>query len=242
MKKLVLGALLAVVSSAGCGSSGGTTTTGVTVDVNWKFTQLSDNSVLGCPSGFDTATIISQATDDSTHLGSGRMFTDLFNCSAGHGTIVLPDDTYLIWVQIENSSGSSLYAQSQETFYDTLVDTKPVDAEIIDDGGFFFLTWDLVRAGTQAPLSCASAAVPASGGVRTVATLSSNMSTHTDDLFTCEDHYGTSAPLIAGNYVIAVNAEAANDSGALGDSTSVNATIKAPSRLTDLGHILIPID
>jgi hypothetical protein len=236
MKKLVLGALVAVGSSVGCGSSG---SSDVIVDVSWKFTQA-DGTTLGCPSGFDTATIISQATDDTTHLGSGQMFTDLFTCSDGQGTIALPDDTYLIWVQIENTSGSSLYAQSQETFYDTLVDTRPVEAEIVDDGGFLFLTWDLVRAGTQAPLSCATAAVPSNGGVRTVATGVSSPAYHTDDIFTCEDHYGVTARLLAGTYTVAVNAE--DSVGALGGSTSVDATVHAPSIQTDIGHILIPID
>jgi hypothetical protein len=239
MKKLVLGALLAVAASsagAGCSSS-----SNVIVDVNWKFTQLSNNTTLGCPTGFDTATIMSQATSDTTHLGAGQTFTDLFPCSTGHGTIALPDDSYLIWVQIENSSGSSLYAQSQETFYDTAIDTKPVEAEIIDDGGYFFLTWDLERAATGASLSCASAPVPSGGGVRTVATSMANNTTSTDDIFTCEDHYGVSDPLIAGQYVIAVAAEDAAKQ-ALGDSTSVNATIHAPSGLTDLGHLTLKID
>jgi hypothetical protein len=240
MKKLVLGAALAVAASVGCGSSGGTVETGVTVPVSWKFTQLSNNSVLGCPAGFDTAAIISQATDDTSHLGSGRMFTDQFDCSAGHGTIVLPDDTYLIWVEIENRSGTSTYAQSQETFYDTLVDTAPVEAEIIDDGGFLFLEWDLFDAVSNARMSCTQAGIHASGSVDVIATGISGSTMSADDRFDCEDHYGVTDPLIAGTYQVAIEAvDASNQS--IGDAPSVTKAIQAPGGYTNLGLVKIQI-
>lgn len=238
MKKLVLGAALAVAASVGCGSSGGVET-GVTVPVSWKFTQLSNNSVLGCPAGFDTATIISQAIDDTSHLGSGRMFTDQFDCSAGHGTIVLPDDTYLIWVEIENRSGTSTYAQSQETFYDTLVDTAPVEAEIIDDGGFLFLEWDLFDASNRR-MSCTQAGIHASGSVDVIATGISGSTMSADDRFDCEDHYGVTDPLIAGTYQVAIEAVDASNLS-IGDAPSVTKAIQAPGGYTNLGLVKIQI-
>jgi len=233
MKKLVLGALLAVASSAGCSSSSDSLVT-----VTWKFTHLPDNTALGCPSGFDTATIVSQATDDTTHLGAGRMFTDLFDCAAGQGTIRLPDDTYLVWVQIENHSGSSQYAQSQETFYDTVVDTAPVQAEIIDNGGFFFLTWDLVKASNGASVSCATAGSTSVEGISTSLTTSTNDVT---DMFACQDHYGTTFPLVEGTYTVQVDALNSANQGLSETMTLTNKQIVAPNHLTDLGHLLIPI-
>jgi hypothetical protein len=240
MKKLVLGALVAVASSVGCGSSGGTGGD-VLVDVNWKFTQISDNTVLGCPAGFGTARIISQATDDTTHVGAGQQFMDKFDCAAGRGTISLPDDTYLIWVEIESNSGSSTYAQSQETFYDTLVDTGAVNAEIIDDGGFFYLEWDLFDANTHAAMSCAQAGIGASGAVEAISTGVSGTTMSADDQFTCTDHYGVTDPLIAGTYLVSVEAVDSTKHSIGNAPELTNQVIRAPGGFTNLGLVKIQI-
>ena len=241
MKKLVLGALLiAAASSTACtpvNDGGGDTL----VSVRWDFTHFADGSARSCPVGFGTATIVSQTTDDVTHLGTGQNFIDQFNCSDGQGTILLPsDDTYLVWVQIENDSGSSLYAQSEETFVDTSLSVPPIDVTIFDDAGFFFLEWDLEDAVSHAPLSCTQAGLNGSAGaVEAVATLATSTNVLFTDQFTCSDHYGTTDPLLAGTYTVSVEATVNNQS--IGNAPAVTKTISAPNRLTDLGLFVIPV-
>jgi hypothetical protein len=238
MKKLVLGAALVVaVTSVGCTTSDGGSDE-VAVPVSWKFTELSTNSSLGCPQGFGTARIVSQVIDERTHLGTGQEFTDLFNCSDLHGTIGLPPEgQFLIWVEIESNSGGTLYAQSQETLYDTEFDTGTVDAEIIDDGGFFFLEWDLYDASNRL-VGCSDAG---SSSVEVIATALSSGTESTDDKFDCADHYGVTDPVIAGTYQVAIEALDSADR-ALGDGPPVTKNIVAPGGYTDLGLVKIQLD
>jgi hypothetical protein len=237
MKKLVLGALLAVASSAGCTTS----TSESIVTATWTFHHLADHSVRSCPVGFNTATIVSQPTDDGTHRGVGTTIVDKFDCAAGSGTITLPDDNYLVWVQIENDSGSSVYTKSEQSFVDTSVGDSRIDVDILDDGGYFFLTWDLVDAVSHAPLSCAQAGVTASGSIETAASIAGSQSVLITDKFTCEDHFGTTGALLAGNYVVSVDALDSSNKALSSQSTVVTKSITAPDGLTDLGNIMIPI-
>jgi len=246
MKNLVLGALLAAASIAtGCSSSdgddGGPVVVGTTVTVNWDFTHLADGTARSCPSGFGTAIIKSQATDDTTHLGTGTDFVDKFDCSAGKGTIVLPDnDTYLVWVEITKDSESSLYAETNSTFVDTSADVPDINVEILDDGGYFFFTWDL-EEDDGTPVACADANIDPAGAVDAVSTSIANANDFKDDRFTCADHYGTTDGLVAGTYTVAISVDDAG--GKIGEAeTKTNQVIKAPNKLTDLGHVIITLD
>lgn len=235
MKKLILGALLAAASSVGCSSSSSNSV----VDVSWTFTHLADNSARSCPSGFGTANIISQTIDPTTHKLTGLQVVDQFNCSAGHGTITLPDDAFLIWVEIATDSGSSKYAESAATYVDTSLGDATVDTEILDDGGYFFFTWDLVDAQTSALLSCAAAGVTSSGSVDIISASVADSTYVKEDKFTCADHYGTTEGLLAGEYDITIQAE---NNGVLGVADPFSDTILPQNGLTDLGNIMIPIN
>jgi hypothetical protein len=233
MNRLVLGTLAAIASLAGCGGS-----SDAVVTMHWSFVHLADGAARSCPTGFGTASIVSQSTDPVTHLGVGTTIVDKFDCAAGRGTITLPDDTYIVWVQIENSDGSSVYAKSAESYVDTLDGDQSIDVQILDDGGYFFLTWDLVRESTGAALSCRDAGVTANGAVDVLTKLVTSSSVTTDK-FTCEDHFGTTAPLLSGDYDVTVEA---SNNGILGIADPIAAKIKAPNGLTYLGDIVIPIN
>jgi len=233
MKKLVLAALAAVASFTGC------TTADSTVSVSWSFTHLEDNTARSCPTGFGTASIISQTIDPTTNRGTGLTVVDKFDCAAGRGTITLPDDTFLVWVEITNDARTSTYAQSGDTFVDTSLGDAAFGVEILDDGGYFFLSWDLLRASSGALLSCSQAGA---GGNGSVTVHAAGPRSITDDQFQCEDHFGTTKPLLADSYSIAVDAEDANDVP-LGDAMTLDdEIIAAPNKLTDLGNLMIPID
>jgi hypothetical protein len=61
------------------------------------------------------------------------------------------------------------------------------------------------------------------------------------DRFPCEHGFGTTDPLLADTYTVSV--DAAISSGAIGTApTLTNKVVNSPNGLTDLGHIIIPIN
>lgn len=236
MKKLVLGALLAVVSSTGCTVS---TSTEAVVTARWSFTNFATDSARSCPVGFDTATIVSQAWDPVSNELVGSPVLDLFDCADMQGTTLPLDGIFLVWVQIESATGQ-VYAESSHTYVDTADGDVLIDFEIFDDAGFFFLTWDLVDAVTDAPLTCDQAGVVGDASIETIATIVGSTFALVDK-FQCEHGYGTTSPLLEGTYTVSVDAEV--NGAAVGTApTLTNRVIQAPNGLTDLGHILIPIE
>ncbi len=249
MKNLVLGALFAVASvSTGCTSSDGDDGGGggggdtSLVHVSWSFSHLETNEARSCPTGFGTAVVKSQVVDVTSHLGTGTDFTDLYNCSDMSGTIELPAGAqYLVWVEFTNDSQTSKYAESNSNFVDTDGSLDPIKVEIFDDGGYFFFTWDLADSSGHL-LNCADAGVTANGSVEAVATSIANSSYFKNDKFTCEDHYGTTDPLLADDYTVSIDAEGTDGGGAIGQAPTLNnKEITAPNGLTDLGHAVITI-
>jgi hypothetical protein len=238
MKNLVLGALLVAASSTGCIISSDSTEAVITA--NWSFTHFADLSARSCPTGFQTATIVAQPWDPISNELFGTPVLDKFNCSDATGTTDPLDGIYLVWVQIETDSGSTQYAKSKQYYVDTADGDAAFNFNILDDAGFFFLTWDLVDAVTQAPLTCKEAAGTGNSTVETHATIAGT-SFLLSDAFPCDHGFGTTAPLLAGNYTVSVNA--AISSGSIGTAPALaNKVIKAQNGLTDLGHVLIPID
>jgi hypothetical protein len=238
MKNLVLGALLvAAASSTACTSS----STDVTVTAHWKFTHITDGTARSCPTGYDTATVFAQPVDALTADANGGLISaDLFDCSAGSGTIIVPDGLYLMSVRIENHSGSMKYADSESQFIDTANDSG-FSVEILDDGGYLTFRWVLQDATSHARLTCADAGVTSNGSVESIATSTVNHSFMLTDKFTCEDHYGTTDGLPAGSYTVSLDAE--NNNQALGAPVNLAAVpVGAPNTVTDLGLQVLPID
>jgi hypothetical protein len=119
-------------------------------------------------------------------VAGGLEVVDKFTCSDRSGTTDALDGVFLLWVQIENDSGSSVYARSESEFFDTIDGDTAIDLPtLFVDAGYFDLTWDLVNSGNSR-LSCAQAGIGSSGSVATtvVATSSTFMAV---DKFTCTD-------------------------------------------------------
>jgi hypothetical protein len=237
MKKLVLGALLGAVASAtGCTSAA----TDAVITANWSFTHFADHTMRSCPTNYPTASIYSQVWDPIGHRLTGTVVRDAFNCSDKNGTTDPLDGIFLVWVQIENDAGTSVYAKSESFYVDTADGDVTLDFPILDDAGFFFLTWDLHDAQTNALLNCSQAGLTGDAAVETVATMVGTTSLVTDK-FQCEHHFGTTDPLLAGTYTVSVEATVNNQS--VGNApTLTNRVISSPNGLTDLGNIIIPID
>jgi hypothetical protein len=237
MKTLVLGALLAAVaSSTGCLISDSTE---AVVTARWSFTHFADKTPRSCPVGFDTTTIYAQPWDPINNRLIGSPVQDLFDCADGIGTTAPLDGIFLVWVQVETNSGTP-YAESESIYVDTADGDVSLDFPIYDDAGFFYLTWDLEDAVTGAPLTCDQAGVTGDAGVETVATIVGTSFMLTD-VFECDHYFGTTAPMLAGTYTVSVDAVV--DGEAVGVAPALtNKRISSPNGLTDLGHVIIPID
>jgi len=245
MKNLVCGTLLAATSTilgSGCIIESDDS---IDVTATWTFKHIADGTARSCPVGFNTAAVIAQEVTPLTLRPIGSKIIDLYDCNAGAGFDTLRrNSTYLMYVQIQNDSGSSVYAQGgQQAFIDTRVDSG-FSTEILDDGGYFFLTWDLVDKASNAPLACGDVAglTTSAGAVETVSTNVANTTSFKSDKFTCTDHAGTTSGLVAGRYRVSVSA-AIDGTGAVSDSVSLdNKDINAPNGVTDLGHVILPIN
>jgi hypothetical protein len=246
MKNLVLGCTIALTASqvAGC-----IITTGeddyATVGATWQI-RTTAGSVASCPPGFDTAALFNQAVDSQGNpIGSctgpssisGTCFVDLFNCDANSGiSAPLPPTRYLTWLAITDHNGINTYAQSLSAYLDVRAIDLDFHAQILTDGGYFNLTWDLVGEDTNAPLSCSQASANNVGLIATV----SGGSTAFDTGWPCEDGYGVTGGIPQGSYTVVVDAHVA--AGSVGQAPDLpNKVIQGPNRVTPLGHVTIPI-
>src|SRR5690606_40270428 len=107
MKNLVLASLIALAASqaAGCiiTTSGDDDPGGPVcpletgnITANWQIKSAATGTVLGCPAGYHTAALYSQAVNaDGTPVGSP--IVDLFDCECGTGTTALTPGLYQMW-------------------------------------------------------------------------------------------------------------------------------------------------
>src|ERR1700759_178374 len=160
MKNLVLGTLLvAAASSAACSSS---TATDAVVTARWSFSSYDNRNspaTAPCPAGFTTGSVHAKEWDPvlGQFVPGGIEVIDKFNCSDKGGTPASLDGVFLIWVQIEGTSGANVYAQSESVFFDTINGDKSIDLPtLFTDAGYLDLSWDLVDSGNTR-LSCAAA-------------------------------------------------------------------------------------
>lgn len=242
MKNLVLGSLIAIAASqaAGCiisSDNGGGSNAYITA--NWQIKHEASNTVIPCPPTFDTAALYNQPVDSAGN-NAGAVVVDLFDCAANTGTSApLAPGLYLSWIEIANHTNTQVYAKSLSANVDITTQDKSFSAQILDDGGYFQLQWDLVGAQTNAALSCAQAG--AAGGVEAIATDVANSSNSASDQFNCELHYGVSAGFVQGTYTVSVAAlNSANQS--IGTANPLtNKVIQPKNLVTDLGTVQIPI-
>lgn len=204
---------------------------------NWTIETVS-GTTLSCPPTNDTAAVYSQEVDAAGN-NVGSPIIDLFNCSDFTGDVLLDPGTYRVWIAITTDTNSQTYAESLSAFVDLTTSDKTFSASILDDGGYFQVTWDLVGATTSTPLTCATAG--ATGGVELVSTLV-GPDTMISDIWNCEDGTAITAGLPAGEYALSLAALDSTE-GSIGTApTLTNKVIMGPNKVTDLGTVEIPID
>lgn len=231
MKNLVWRVLLAAVaSSIGCSGAASVVT------AQWSFTHLATNAPAQCGNASDMAVVRAQTWAPDTQT-TGTSFSGSYSCAAGRGSLTLSDDTYLVWVEIRTAAGG-IVAQSGKAVVDTSQGDQTVDAGFSDDGGYFSFSWDLISKATNGRVSCKGAG---SGKVGITATSVATQMAYKGQPFSCEDHFGTTQPLLVDTYTISINALDAGASAAIGDASTLTNQSIQPDQATDLGNIKISV-
>lgn len=244
MKNLVFGALLAAaVSATACTSS--STPTNAVVTAHWSFSSYANRNSAPtdpCPAGFSTASVHAKEWDPvlGQFVPGGLEVIDKFNCSDKIGTTDPLDGVFLIWVSIENTSGSSVYAESESEFFDTIDGDATIELPtLFTDAGYFDLSWKLTSS-SGARLSCSDVGIGPSGSVSTTAISVASPSFMLIDKFTCTDGFGTSDVLPVDTYDVTVTAS--TGSADVGASDPIpDVPIHAPNGLTHLGPVTIHV-
>ena len=240
MNKLVLGSLLLSFAATGCIISDPDE---ATINAEWSFRTVNASGQISppnsCPTGFDTVALHNQELDASDRP-IGPEIIDLFDCvdMRNFSDPVRPG-VYETFISVTNASGSSIYADSLIAIVDVTVSDKTFNAQIVDNGGYFKVAWDLRDAVTNAALDCRD--VVGIDGVEIASTLAGTTQAVTD-IFDCENLVDFSAAVMEGNYVVSV--AALNTAGqALGQPQTLNnRTMRNRNQVTDLGSVALPID
>lgn len=244
MKKLVLVALMAMV---GMTASGCIITSGdddpvdefAAITAEWSFKNLASNdNTLPCPPTYNTTALYNQVIDEAGNL-VGQPIIDLFDCGDFRGTATdLDPDIYQSWIEVTTGSGGMVYAQSLSAIVDVIDVDKTFSTTILEDGGYFQLSWTLADANGGGTLTCSQAAAT---GVGVLATLT-GPNTATDDQLDCAPGFGVTAGLLMGSYTVEVSA--INNAGeGLGAGIIRTAqVIDDQNAVTDLGSFMLPID
>jgi hypothetical protein len=210
-----------------------------TISARWAFRNMADGATTACPAGFDTVELFTQAIDDSG-APLGEPSTDLFDCEARTGLSTdLPPDVYQAWIEVRSHDLRTLYAQSLSSVLDVRQANESFSTDILNDGGYFQLSWDLVAKSTNRLLDCSQ--VSGADSILAVSTSMADAHRIYDDRRACADYSGVTAGLLQGTYTITVDVMAGDRS--LGTAaTLTNRMIAGQNRVTDLGTIPIAID
>lgn len=218
----------------GGGGGGGGSVEIATIDARWSLRNMVDGAVTRCPVGFDTVEVLAQAIDaDGVPLDDPNV--DLFDCATGAGRVTdLLPDVYQVWLEVRSHDRAQLYAQSLSQVIDVRTADQTFSTDVLNDGGYFQLSWDLVGGATRRPLTCAQAGID---GVRATSSSSSRIY---EDRRACDDATGISEGLLQGPYTLTIEATAAGTThGSLVLPTTV--TIAGQNRITDVGTVSIPV-
>lgn len=217
------------------GGGGGTAL--ASISARWSLRNMVDGAFTRCPTGFDTVELLAMPVDaDGVPLDEPSV--DLFDCEsrAGSSTDLLPD-IYQVWIEVRSRDRQALYAQSLSRILDVRTADQGFSTDILNDGGYFQLSWDLVGASTNRPLACAQ--VTGLDSVFAVSTSVADAHRVYEDRRLCDDYAGVSEGLLQGSYTITIDAMAGNRS--LG-AVALTDQIAGQNRITDLGTVTIPLD
>ncbi|HEU0035783.1 MAG TPA: hypothetical protein VFQ53_34460 [Kofleriaceae bacterium] len=209
------------------------------ITARWSFHNIATDKTTACPAGFDTVALNNQELDvDGRPIG--QPYIDLFDCADGSGiSAPLAPSVYQTWISVTNTDGTQTYADSLSAIVDVIDTDKTFTASILNDGGYFQLSWDLVGATSNQPLACSD--VPGLASIESIGTSIASPDIAAADKFTCGDHAGVTGGFLQGAYTVSITALDRNDRALSEPVNLANQKIAARNRVTDLGHVEIPI-
>jgi hypothetical protein len=204
------------------------------ITAHWQFKDLATDQTTACPAGFDTVAVNSLPVDPAGRP-SGQVIIDLFDCADGVGlTDPLDPDVYQTWIGVTNTDGTKMYAESTTTTVDIIERDAAVDTEILNDGGYFSLAWDLVGATSNSKLACTEL-----GATKIALSTATSVRAEADE-FGCGDHFGVTGGFVKGD--TSVTLTLTNGESNVAEPVILdNKTILDRNRITDLGSVSIPI-
>ena len=213
-----------------------------TINADWSFHTVNPSGQLSppnaCPPGFDTVELHQQEIDASDRP-IGQEIVDVFDCvDMRNFSDPLPPGVYETFISITSDVGGTIYADTLAAAVDVRTTDATFSADIVDNGGYFKVAWDLRRQGTNAALDCRD--VAGLDGIEIASTLSGTTQAVTD-IFDCEVGVDYSAPVMEGTYVIKM--EALNTAGqAIGAGQTLNNKVmRNRNQVTDLGLVTLQI-
>ena len=240
MKKVVLGTFIAAVMSQAAGCIFVTDDDGenAAIDVGWQWQEVASNGALSasqCPPNAS----ISLHTQEVDGFGDpiGQEIIDIYDCEDGSAiTPPLPPGRVSTFLTGTSDVGSFT---SFLQFTDLTTVNQVVDFELINNGGYIVFNWDLVGE-SGAPLDCED--VVDLDGVGIISTSVTTPTIAFDDQFECNQYYGTTAPLPADNYTVAVDAFNAANESLVTEAVTLTLTVGALNDLNEeLGVAVIEI-
>lgn len=229
-------ALAAAPSAGGCTSEG--TEEGALITADWTVVRLETNTEIPCPVGFETAALHNVLVNGSGSV-LGPDLVDLFDCASGRGTsAALSPGIYDSWIELTNGDGSDVFAKSLTKRVDVTTDDGSFTTQIIEDGGYFRLTWKLVGDSTGNDLTCDEAGV--TNGIEVIAFETSTPTNSASDAFECAAGRGETEGYLSGSYTVSVAALGPDDNS-IGSAPDLTKAIEARNAVTDLGLVTISI-
>lgn len=209
-----------------------------TISAHWSLRNMADGATTACPAGFDTVRLLTMPVDAGGEpLGDPNV--DLFDCDRGTGIATdLPPDLYQVWIEVTSHDLSRTYAQSLSQILDVRDFDDGFDVDILNDGGFFQMSWNLVDKTTLRPLACGAVGAE---NIRAVSTSVADAHRVYDDVRPCDDHTTVTDGLLAGTYNVSIDAMI-GDRPMGAKVTLTNQKIGPRNAVTDLGTILLPVD
>ncbi len=190
-------------------------------DVSWEVTPA-------CPAG---AAVEIHAQD----IISKKIFTDIYNCTDGLGTMTrLPLADYDIWVDVTNTDGSLLLAQSVAVAAALDFDGDLIRVDLptfsVDEGTFGF-TWTLTDG-----VGATTCADVFADEVQMEATMVNSNAAIRVGRFSCDAAQAVSDPIAVGQYSIFVDLLQDGDTTPLASSVERSSAIEFGNQHKDLGN------
>jgi hypothetical protein len=228
-----------VIETADRGHSGDPPGDVAAIAASWSLRNMADGAVTGCPSGFETAQLLVQPIDEAG-AALADPIVDRFDCDSQAGTSAgLAPALYQVSLEIRSRDLGALYARSLSQVIDVRRTDPQVAFELLNDGGYFQLSWDLIGAVTGEPLACSQ--ITGLDGISLISTSVPDPDVVYEGHFTCEDHRAVTGGLLHGSYTLSIDATV--DDSPIGAAVRLSdQIISSQNGVTQLGQVVIPID